>query len=353
MLKSYKSTLIIILVIVSSLYFLESWAHKNFKPIEYSTKLRSKLIRKQPHIVLVGNSMLGSNIEKKVFENELKKKTGKNIRVGYVVAGGLHTAWYYLILKNQIANAVKPGTPIVFLDYEDYFVRPQANTAAVGKNEAKYRSTMKPNEDIFLSKIGDNSLYYASGFPYLYSQRFQIKRYLTSKAVMTLLRITGATDLTKSRRLKKNDVDALSWILGKTYKGSNFRGGQVDDRERNDREMLNSDSQENFNKLADKSFLPDILSFKDKFPIVFLLSSSNSNMALIKSTIPKHAAQLRNYIENNGGKFINMNEVEIVQQPGLMHDSRHFTKGKGRNTNTIAVVEELFKTGVMDKFLRK
>jgi hypothetical protein len=341
---------IIAIAIIACIFAsLEKWAHDNFKPIVFSNKIRKNLIRKQPHIILVGNSMLGSNIVRPLFEKELSNKLGRKARVSYIIAGGLHTAWFYLVLKNQIATAMKEGTPIVFLDYEDYYIRPEANTTATGKSEVRFRSSMLDDEKVFRSKIGTNGLYFATGFPYLYSQRFQIKRHIVSEFVLKAFNLLGASKHLQSRFFKRQNEDSVAWLLGTVFKGSEFRGGQADDRERNDRILFQGKSDEDFFKKAQDSLLPDMLSYSKKYPLIFLISSSNPSMTQIKSSMPQFSQRLEKYITSNDGYFIDMNRVPEVQTPGLMHDSRHFTKGKGRNTNTLAVLKELEKIGIIDK----
>jgi hypothetical protein len=334
-------SLLIGLLVFGVIARLEIWAEHHFKPITFNPKYKHQIQRERPDIICVGNSMLGSNIVKKTFVHELSKAYGRPIRATFIIAGGLHTAWQYLVLKNQIATAAKKGTPVVFFDYEDYYIRPEANTTATGKSEVQFRENMLKDEPFFRSRIGSNGYYFASGFPYLYSQRFLIKRALISESVMGMLTTLGIKDSIRSRKLKKSNPDALSWLLGSVYKGSAFRGGQADDKERNDRVLFQGENEDAFEKKFNDSFLPAMLSFDADFPLTFILSSSNSSMPLVKSSIGTFAERLGRHIEAAGGTLINMNTVQSVQAHGLMHDSRHFTKGRGRDTNTKAVVEQL------------
>jgi hypothetical protein len=165
---------------------------------------------------------------------------------------------------------------------------------------------------------------------------------------MGMLSTLGVKDSIRSRKFNKSNADAISWLLGSVYKGSAFRGGQVDDKERNDRILYQGENEAAFEKKFNDSFLPAMLSFDADFPLTFILSSSNSSMPLVKSSIGIFAERLGRHIKALGGTLINMNEVHSVQAHGLMHDSRHFTKGRGRETNTKAVVEQLVAHKVFD-----
>ena len=350
--RTFLISFVILLTIGASIFRLEHWAAKNFRPITFNPKIKHIIEKDKPDIICIGNSMLGSNIEKMEFEKALSAQFGRPIHASFIVGRGLHTAWHYLVLKNQIAPSAQPGTPLLFFDYEDYYIRPEANTLATGRSEVQYRESMQQEEPLFRSKIGTNAFYFASGSPYLYSQRFQIKKYLLSNFLIQTLKATGVTNSINDRMYKPKDQESLARLIGSVFRGSAFRGGQADDRERNDRIMISGLSDEDFEKMAEKSFLPDLLSYKDKFPMTFILSSSNPSMTLIKSSIGLHSTRLQKAIETRGGTFIDMNKVPEVQSLGLMHDSRHFTKGKGRNTNTDAVVGELVKSHALDSLIQ-
>ncbi len=353
MIKKISPTILfsfcLVLLLGLFIYKLEFWAESNFKPIKFNPRYKHQIQRERPDIICVGNSMLASNIVKKSFENHLSKAYGRPIKATFIIAGGLHTAWHYLVLKNQIATSAKKGTPVVFFDYEDYYLRPEANTTTTGNSERQFRENMLQSEPIFRSKIGTNGYYFASGFPYLYSQRFLIKRYLISKAVLANLKLMGIQKSLTSRKFRKMTGDTLSTLFGAVYKGSAFRGGQADDKERNDRILYQPSNDAEFLKKFDYSFLPEMLSFNKDYPLTFLLSSSNTSMTLIKSSVGHYSEKLGKEIQKRGARFIDMNSVEAVQKPGLMHDSRHFTKGLGRETNTKAVAEKLIENNIFNK----
>ena len=330
----------------------EKWAEAHFRPISFDPKIKHLIQREHPNVICVGNSMLGSNIIQSQFEAELSEKLGFPVNSTFLVGGGLHSAWQYLVLKNQIATAAKPGTPVLFFDYEDYYVRPEANTTSTGQSDVEYRQSMLKEEPIFRAKIGSNGNYFASGFPYLYSQRFQIKRNIVSRFTNGMLKITGIAKRIDSRLYRRQDEGSLAWLLSTVFRGSQFRGGQADDRERNDRLLFTGASDDEFNKKADASFLPELFEFENQFPLTFVESSSNPTMHLVKQSIPLFSSRLGNYITRHGVNYVDMNKVEAVQARGLMHDSRHFTAGRGREVNTHEVVNQLMQTNFPKEMLQ-
>ncbi len=331
-----------------TLYSLEKWAERNFKPISFDDAIAKRLQRENPDLICIGNSTVSINIVKPLFEKGLAELKGKPIKVSYITAGGMHTAWQFLVIKNQIVRSGLKNIPIVIVDYEDFFLRPDAKTATSGKSEIILRKLMQEDEPVFLSKIGSNSSYFTNGFPYLYSQRFQIKRKLTSIALIEFMRITSADSLVHSRRWKQKGIQAVQWLLGTVYKGSNFRSGQSTPDERIDRTAIYTRDANHFAEMVDRSFLPDILSFKDSYQLIFILSNSNPQMPLMKESIQEHSLQLEKYLKSEGAFYIDMNRVHELQVEGLMHDSRHYTKGYPRELNTRMLLRELSKLSVFD-----
>lgn len=324
-------------------FSLEQWAHNSFRPVAFDPSISKKLQKESPDIICVGNSTLSINIVKERFQKGLNERFGRPVKISYISAGGMHSAWQFLILKNQISEAVHKNIPVIFFDYEDFLLRPEAKTATSGKSEKVLRKLMRDDETIFHSKIGSNSLYFSTGFPYLYSQRYQIKRFVTSKTISAFMRYTRADTLIKSRRWKQKGTEAVAWLFGTIYKGSNFRSGQGALDERSDREAIVAVNPEQLQKHIAASFLPEMLAYKDRYTIIFLVSNSNPNMPLLKQSMIHHTAQLQEYIVSHGGYLVDMNRVASIQAPGLMHDSRHFTKGHPRELNTDMVLAELAK----------
>ena len=69
----------------------------------------SLLAAQKPHIVLLGNSMLGNGVSDKGFQALTGKRTVK------FWTGGGASAWWYLSIKNVICQAkTKPETVMIF-----------------------------------------------------------------------------------------------------------------------------------------------------------------------------------------------------------------------------------------------
>lgn len=331
-----------LLTIIILLVGCEVWAEYHFKPIEFTPNLQKIITNSKPDIICIGNSMLGSNVIRNQFQRELSNLFNKKITAQFITSGGLHSAWQYLVVKNQVIPSSLAGVPIVLIDYEDYFTRPDAATYASGVSEIKYKKNMLKEEPVFNKKIGNNSIYYKNGFPYLFSQRYKIKKHFTSKLLRTFLDLSGVSSLIDSRRYKPHNEIAIEWLFGTLFKGSNFKNGQVDDKERIDRELFSGSTQDEFNYIADKSFLPDILEYSKDHPIIFVESNSNPSMFQIKKSLPKYSEQLETYISNHNGIYIDLNREDALQVPSLMHDSRHYFAGRPKELNTKILAKKIY-----------
>lgn len=333
-----------LLILVSGVAFIEIWAEQTFTAVGFVPRYREKILTSPPDVIFVGNSVLHENLPKGEMEAGLSRMLGRKINVMYIAKGGMHSAWYYLILKNQIATTGLSNIPIFFLDYEDFFIRPEAKTSTGGKSERLLRQALTGDDEVFLRKVGDRGNYFLSGFPYVYSQRFNIKRRLTARFVRSGFRLMGIDRKIKTRRWKTDDETAVAWLLGNVFKGSNFRQGQeVDDRHTADRPAITYANDAEFEQKMESTFVPDMLKFQDRFKLIFVQSNSNPSMVQMKQSLKIYSERFDRYLKKNGASFIDLNSVTELQQPGLMHDSRHFSKGAPRSLNVASLLAEIKK----------
>ena len=90
--------------------------------------LSNEINKEKPDIILLGNSMLGNGVEQVMFEREIGQKSM------VVWLGGSNSAWWYLVVKNVIAQSnFKPKYLVVF--FRDNFL-----TLPHYRSKGRYRS---------------------------------------------------------------------------------------------------------------------------------------------------------------------------------------------------------------------
>jgi hypothetical protein len=324
---------------------MEKFVHKNIPPTKFDPTFRHQIKSQKPDMVLIGNSTLHRNVKKHLLEEELAQHLGKSsYKLSFVSKGSTHSAWQFLALKNQVFDSGIRNIPIIIIDFEDYFLRPLFGTTNGGGAETLHKAMMEDDkEEEFLSMLGKNRVYYLRGFPYIFSQRYAIKRRLFANVTRRTLGKLSLTRNMNPRWLKKSNELFLYIISRRVFSESRFRSGEfslVQQHGLPERVIANRD---NFTKTADQSFLPKILSYKKHYNLIFVLSNTRATHISMKKYVKTFATQLRTYLEQNGVKFIDLNEVPEVQDPSLMHDSRHFNQGTAQEVNTRALAKELKK----------
>ena len=324
---------------------MERWAKREYLSVVFDDHVRQYVIRDKPEAIFIGNSTLSENVPSRELQQQLSSAPGELKPLLYIAQGGMHSAWEYLVLKNQVATTGSKDIPVVIINYEDFFLRPDAKVTNLPRSEYLIRSNMLQDEPVLLEKLGSKARYFRGGFPYFYSQRFNLKRKLAATFVKHLMDPFSFDVLEGSRSWQNSPVNAIQWLLGGVFKGTNFRSGSnVDEAQTSDREPLVGSNEEEFKAIADKSFLPEMLSYSNRFKIIIVQSNSNPNMPIMKAGLKRSAPYMRRYVESHGGTFINLNDAPELQQPGLMHDSRHFAPGDPRILNVTVLVRELKKT---------
>ena len=133
---------------------IELLTYNHFVNKEEYKELTDQINAKQPDIIMLGNSILGHNVDKRIFDKELSNLTGKNITSIFWSSNGAHSAWWYLSIKNQILPSNVSRIPIGIIYRLDFLTRPK--WGITGKNEKKIRKLMIGKEPTFFEKIKDN-----------------------------------------------------------------------------------------------------------------------------------------------------------------------------------------------------
>jgi hypothetical protein len=122
----------------------------SIKPVAFDQERYDKVARRHPHVVMIGNSMLNTRVDKPLF-NELAQPNS----IGYVAEGGTRSTVWYFNLKNFVVP-LEPSPKVVFIFYRDYdFTAPWLHLE--GDRLETARTFMKPEDEevlAFARKLG-------------------------------------------------------------------------------------------------------------------------------------------------------------------------------------------------------
>ena len=114
------------------------------KPVAFDQVRLDKVLRRHPNVVMIGNSMLNTRIDKPLFNGIAQPNS-----TGYVAEGGTRSTVWYFKLKNFV-GAVDPPPKVVFIFYRDYdFTAPWLQLE--GERLETARTFMLPDDEDLLS----------------------------------------------------------------------------------------------------------------------------------------------------------------------------------------------------------
>lgn len=242
-------------------------------PSQMKTTYLAELNSYQPEIVLLGNSMVGRNVNHMLLQSELKRKVSK------FALGGSSSRWWYLMTKNVIAKAnPTPKTLIIF--FNDHILtdpKYRLNSANQLMNEYFYEG-----EELLLEELS----YDAASALYRKLPIYD-KKHFVNDAITEGLKNTVSS-------LTKTPTKRLSNALDKSFDESQLiqeiiTAQQLEDARAKDEQKLN------FNYLINRSFLPHIIQLTKDHGIQLILVRVKARWAALNEPgTPK----LKQYIED-------------------------------------------------------
>ncbi|MDB6071717.1 MAG: hypothetical protein JWL81_2888 [Verrucomicrobiales bacterium] len=113
------------------------------KPVPFDQERYDKAARKNPDVVMIGNSMLNTRLDKRLLDDMSEPNS-----IAYVAEGGTRSLVWYLKLKN-FAAPLNPPPKVVFIFYRDFdFTAPWLNLE--GERLQTARTFMKPEDEELL-----------------------------------------------------------------------------------------------------------------------------------------------------------------------------------------------------------
>lgn len=138
------------IVLMAPLFLPGDSTETSLTPIVFAQERYDKAARRQPGVVMIGNSMLNTRLDKKLLDRLAAPNS-----IAYVAEGGTRSLVWYFKLKN-FAAPLEPPPRVVFLFYRDYdFATPW--THLEGERLDSARTFMKPEDEELLEfarKVG-------------------------------------------------------------------------------------------------------------------------------------------------------------------------------------------------------
>lgn len=139
-----------VLVLVAPLFLPRDPPSESLKPVPFDQERYNKAARRRPDVVMIGNSMLNTRVDKKLFDALAEPNS-----IAYVAEGGTRSMVWYFNLKN-FAAPLEPPPKVVLIFYRDYdFTSPWLHLD--GERLDTARTFMKPEDEellAFARKLG-------------------------------------------------------------------------------------------------------------------------------------------------------------------------------------------------------
>ena len=337
--KKYIINLFFILIAVFLFFFVEQIINNANFEIKFDDSFRKKIEKEKPDIILIGNSVLGSNIHRSQLQKELYYFLGKKIRVSLISIGGMQSAWSYLIMKNQISKSNIKDIPVGFVFHDERITNPNIRV----KDELLLKKTATNYEPVFWKKLKENSIYYHKGFPHIFNDKIT-----TKKNIISLYGNFIFQQILNKNKFRKT--------INLVFKRQNFKtGGSSGEKRKKTRKKIQS--QKDFeNQIVNPSFLNEILKFNNDFHVFFISSSL--------SPAPKHQPKnpnlqepyasdrnlyfsfLNKYLKKNNSFLINLNKRKEIKDKKFFKDVGHLLP-LGKQLNSKILAQEIILSGIL------
>ena len=283
------------------------------KSVAFDQARLDKVLRRRPNVVMIGNSMLNTRVDKPLF-NELTQPNS----IGYVAEGGTRSTVWYFKFKN-FAAAVDPPPKTVFIFYRDYdFTAPWLHLE--GERQETARTFMKPDDEevlAFARRLGGVAPSTALDF------------YLPEQLTLDVRKRVGnlAIDIGAYGRGKTGDTE-LQEQLNDLFDFQNLRsdvfdaGAVANDIVPGDSKLFNADPSRNllerFNAFARARRIKLIFYRVKRRP-------NEQNEVVQDSELRTYTAAFRTWAEDQGHVLIDESEDPRLTL-SMYHDGDHLSK---------------------------
>ena len=338
--------------IINLFIFIEQYASKDIFFITYSDKYKKYIQNSNPDLILIGNSLLNPNINKYFLNKELSRLYGCKIKVIFIASGGAQSAWYYLILKNQILTSNIKNIPVGFVFWGDDITNPILGTQDGSLYQHEIKKTFLPEDLLFLKKIKKNAKFYKKRKLNLLENRYEIKRFILDNYGNNILKLTNINQNLKKKFYNKTapkyQKSKFKKVLDDVFNNKYFKSFNIKKRLYCSQNL----TKESFENLVKESFLIDILNYKDNYKIFFIQSHPKKNFG----TCNNYLTFLENYLKEKKSFLINLRNRSELDDMNLYRDDMHFysteeakklNKKNGIKLNTKILADEIYKRKII------
>jgi len=295
----------------------------NFSP-EIRKTVQTEIEQFNPEILLLGNSVLEEGIDQGQFEQITASRTMK------VSEQGTTSAYWYLVIKNNIIAAKNPPKYILLFFLDNLLTRP--DFAVMGDYMPIIDELAGDHEEILLQKAYPyqiNSLegYLDSHFP-LFGERQTV-----ANKIINLIKY-GLPN-----RILNCDKPCLDHALDSAFESSRMLFNEIMRTDPDEASI--TDEEWDFSGQINKSFLPDIIQLTRESGInLILVREKSSYVETIDDETPQsedYYRDLSEYLKSQGVPILNFAYVPVITKD-MFYDSMHFD-ASGRNVFTRLVAE--------------
>ena len=293
--------------------------------IRSAPPLATEIRAVDPDLVLVGNSMLGANVDKALFDAELSRRAGHPVRTFFCPVDGVHAPVFAVVTFDHLARAGLKGVPV---GYVSQGVTSFLVTTARGRDPQRVKEYLVRGNDAFFRKYRDPSL----------------KRRLA-------LRPLSRAYYDSPEASRKVVHSAVDWVYKRFHHGESAFflmkarfSGLVFDPE--------VAAPSPLPLRPENSFIPDEAAALPGSPL--FLVSSHPNYLKTKSTRSseeKREAALSEWrniardLRPYGCAVLDMDAHRELDDPALFLDNVHFT-AEGRALNSRLLADDIFENGL-------
>ncbi|MBU0762460.1 MAG: hypothetical protein KKD39_05490 [Candidatus Altiarchaeota archaeon] len=298
-------------------YAVETQANKYTS--EFNPKYLDKIISEKPDLVLIGNSMLGYNVNETVLEQKLANYCEREVNVVFITSGGQMSAWWYLVLKNHVLPANISKTPVGVFYRDRNILDPKLRTNGIYLTAL--RESMKGDETLYFEKTGIKM----GGFPKFILQRDEIK----SKTVSYILKNTMET-ISSGMNLPK-DVEAVFSV-------------EKFEKTVHDNEGVEHGICAKLSECADETLLPDMIDVMENNTLFFVQVHRNPEYEKITW---RYEDELREYFTKNNIPRIALHMEKQLNDSEAYYKHDHLTH-EGILLNTEILAEKIVELKVLN-----
>lgn len=316
-----------VIISVGLLLATEAWfVQYNQNPYQ----IRDQINAEKPDIIMLGNSMLGANVDQALFDRTLTRFTKRPIHSTFISYSGKGGDLFYVILKQQIASSGVSGVPVGIVGQDDSFTITGNNVVpdAIKRNLVEY-------DPVFFKKYQNSSLKYI----------FPLRKYFA-----TLYYSPGQAVKIRDILLERFNLQGdaiIGWWARFSRNNDPYNAIQTPVAKGINKSQIIRNKAGNKDMLVNESFVPDMLQAAERFNIFFVSTSSFRKSVPLQNDPGATVDPLADYLKEKSIKLIITNEFNEMRYRYLfLKDGRHLTP-KGKALLSFLLARKIFEEGLI------